>query len=69
MTVEILNQEFETHTGQLKSYILQITASVNDADDIVQETYVKAADKLSSFNGESSLKTWLFAIASNLEKS
>jgi RNA polymerase sigma-70 factor (ECF subfamily) len=68
MTVEILNQEFENHTGQLKSYLLRITANVADAEDIVQETYIKAVDKLNLFRGESSLKTWLFAIASNLAK-
>jgi RNA polymerase sigma-70 factor (ECF subfamily) len=68
MTVEVLNQEFASNIGQLKSYLLRITASVTDAEDIVQDTYIKAVDKLNSFRGESSLKTWLFTIASNLAK-
>lgn len=68
MTAELFNQEFESITGQLKSYLLRITASAVDAEDIVQDTYVKALEKLDTFRGESSLKTWLFTIASNLAK-
>ena len=68
MTVEIFNKEFEGIIGQLKSYLLRITASVPDAEDMAQDTYIKALDKLDTFRGESSLKTWLFTIASNLAK-
>lgn len=68
MTVESLNQEFENNKGQLKSYLLRITASVKDAEDIAHDTYLKALEKLHTFRGESSLKTWLFSIASNLAK-
>jgi RNA polymerase sigma-70 factor (ECF subfamily) len=68
MPTEELNAEFELVRGQLQSYILRITASISDAEDIVQDTYVRAAEKLESFRGDSSLKTWLFAIASNLAK-
>jgi RNA polymerase sigma-70 factor (ECF subfamily) len=68
MTTEQLTKEFEQSGAQLKSYILRITASVADAEDIVQDTYIKATEKLDTFKGQSSLKTWLFAIASNLAK-
>lgn len=68
MTVEILNKEFQSIIGQLKSYLLRITASRADAEDIVQNTYLKAVDKINTFRGDSSLRTWLFAIASNLAK-
>ena len=36
-----------------------------DAEDVVQETYVKAFEHLSHFRGESSLATWLTRIAIN----
>ena len=36
-----------------------------DAEDIVQETFLRAFRGLESFRGESSLKTWLYAIALN----
>ena len=68
MTKEQLNKEFEEIRGQLKSYILRITASVQDTEDIVQDTYIKSLEKLDSFRGDSTLKTWLFAIASNIAK-
>src|SRR5882757_3542696 len=68
MTTEHLNSEFKRVEGQLKSYILLITASVADAEDIVQDTFIKATEKLNTFKGQSSLKTWIFAIASNLAK-
>jgi RNA polymerase sigma-70 factor (ECF subfamily) len=68
MTTEQLTKEFEELTGKLKSYILRITASIADTEDIVQDTYIKAVEKLDTFKEQSSIKTWLFAIASNLAK-
>ncbi len=68
MTTDKLTPEFEKFQGELKSFILRMTASVQDAEYIVQETYIKAHAKLSTFRGESSLKTWVFSIASNLAR-
>ncbi|TVP43240.1 MAG: sigma-70 family RNA polymerase sigma factor [Mongoliibacter sp.] len=36
-----------------------------DADDITQNTFIKAFKNLHSFNGNSSLFTWLYRIATN----
>ena len=36
------------------------------AEDAVQETFIKAYRKMETFRGESSEKTWLFAIAANV---
>lgn len=68
MTTDKLLLEFETFQGELKSFILRMTASVQDTEDIVQEAYLKAHAKIDSYRGESSLKTWVFAIAANLVK-
>jgi RNA polymerase sigma-70 factor (ECF subfamily) len=68
MTADQLTAEFETFQGELKSFILRMTASVQDAEDIVQDTYLKAHTKINTFRGESSLKTWIFSIASNLAR-
>lgn len=68
MTMDDLTVEFEGFHGELKSFILRMTASVQDAEDIVQDTYLKARSKINSFRGESSLKTWVFSIASNLAR-
>jgi RNA polymerase sigma-70 factor (ECF subfamily) len=68
MTTDQLLTEFESVQGELKSFLLRMTASVQDAEDIVQDTYLRAQAKIGSFRGESSLKTWIFSIASNLAK-
>ncbi len=68
MTIEQLTNEFELARPQLKSYILRITASIEDAEDIVQDSFIKASQKIDTFRGDSSVKTWIFTIASNLAK-
>ena len=66
--IDNLAGEFETFQGELKSFLLRMTASVQDSEDLVQDTYLKAQAKIDSFRGESSLKTWVFAIAANLAR-
>jgi RNA polymerase sigma-70 factor (ECF subfamily) len=66
MISDELTNQFTGFQGELKSFLLRMTASVQDAEDIVQETYLKAHAKFDSFRGESTLKTWVFSIASNL---
>lgn len=68
MTHDELTAQFETFQGELKSFLLRLTASVQDAEDLVQETYLKARAKLNTFRGDASLKTWVFSIAANLAK-
>ena len=68
MTADQLTVEFETFQAELKSFLLRMTANVQDAEDIVQETFIKARAKIDTFRGESSLKTWVFSIASNLAR-
>lgn len=68
MTIDQFTREFETARVQLKSYLLRITASAEDAEDLVQDAYIKASTHLDGFRGQSTVKTWLFTIASNLAK-
>ena len=68
MTIEELTREFELARPQLKSYILRITASIEDTEDIAQDSFIKASQKIDTFHGDSSVKTWIFTIASNLAK-
>ncbi len=49
MTAELFNTEFENTVAPLKSYLLRITASVADAEDIAHDTYLKGLEKLSTF--------------------
>ena len=68
MAIDQLTTEFETFRGELKSFLLRMTSSMQDAEDILQDTYIKAYTKFNTFRGESSLKTWVFSIASNLAR-
>lgn len=65
---DTLTKEFETCKPQLKSFILRLTASVEDTNDLLQDTFIKATENLYTFQNKSSLKTWLFTIAGNLAK-
>ncbi len=53
------------HKGKVYNLALKMTGSVQDAEDIVQDTLVKAIDKIDQFRGESAFGTWLFSIALN----
>ena len=57
---------FGTFQPQLKSYLYRLTANRNDTEDLTHDTFIRAFDRLASFRGESSLKTWTFRIATNL---
>ncbi|MBL0882387.1 MAG: RNA polymerase sigma factor, partial [Chitinophagaceae bacterium] len=50
----------------LKSYLQRLLANRNDAEDLTHDTFIRAYDKLSTFRAESSLKTWVFQIATHL---
>ena len=43
----------------------RIVESVQDAEDVLQETFLKAFENLRSFRGESSFYTWIVQIAVN----
>ncbi|HTE30372.1 MAG TPA: RNA polymerase sigma factor [Chryseolinea sp.] len=60
--------EFEKFKPQLKSFILRMTASVEDTEDLLQDTFIKVSENLDTFQNKSSFRTWVFAIASNLAK-
>lgn len=45
--------------------VIRITGSVDDSEDITQETFTKAFLNIDKFKGESKLSTWIFSIAKN----
>ena len=52
-------------TPQLYMHIRRIVQYHDDANDVLQNTYLKAWNALDSFRGEAQLSTWLFRIALN----
>ncbi len=53
------------HKSKIYNLALKMTGSVQDAEDIVQDTLVKAIDKIDQFRGDSAFGTWLYSIALN----
>ncbi len=62
---EIFNGLVRDYSERLYWHIRGIVGSHEDADDLVQESFMKAWQGLPSFRGESSEFTWLWRIATN----
>ncbi len=57
---------YERHTPHLYRLALRMSATREDADDALQESWLRAATGLRKFAWQSSLRTWLFGITLNV---
>ena len=53
------------HIDALYGYAMTLTRDTTDAEDLVQETYVRAARAINRPDSDSNLKGWLFVIMRN----
>ncbi len=62
---DAFNTLINMHKGRIYALAARMTGNEQDAEDIVQDTFLKAIDKIDQFRGEASFGTWLYSIALN----
>lgn len=57
---------YQAHTPALYQFVMRLVGGmVQDAEEVVQDTWVRAIEKIDSFRKEAAFRTWLSAIAVN----
>jgi RNA polymerase sigma-70 factor (ECF subfamily) len=59
-------QQLPAHLPALRALSRRLIGHKDDADDVLQEALARAARNLAAFRAESSLKTWLFSVTTNV---
>jgi RNA polymerase sigma-70 factor (ECF subfamily) len=65
MSTTEFGNKVQRHRDILNNYALQLTQNHDDANDLVQETYLKAMNYADKFKEGTNLKGWLYTIMRN----
>lgn len=66
MSVVNFQSEVKTATVVLKPHAMRLTRDINDAEDLIQETIVRALTNEDKFQEGTNIKAWLFTIMKNI---
>lgn len=66
--VEVFDEIVDRYSARLYQTSYALLSDHHDAEEVVQDTFVRAYRALPNFRGDSSLSTWLQRIATNLSR-
>lgn len=66
MSVLNFKNEVKTATIVLKPHAMKLTRDINDAEDLIQETIVRALINKDKFQEGTNIRAWLFTIMKNI---
>lgn len=61
-----LSEAFRQYNGPIRGYVRSLVRSAEEAEEITQETFLRAHRKLHSLEDSDKLSPWLYRIATNL---
>ena len=62
---DVFAELYRTHSDRMKSVAYNHLGSVTDAEDVIQETFLKVHRAAKTYNGEASFSTWIYRILVN----
>jgi RNA polymerase sigma-70 factor (ECF subfamily) len=66
VTIQDLDRHLEQHRTELAAYAYRMLGSAFEAEDAVQETFLRALKGFEGFEGRAALRSWLYRIATNV---
>ncbi len=63
---DAFNALVEAHRKPLLVHCYRLSGSLDDAEDLAQEIFLRAWGKIKSFDGSGSFRNWLYVIATRL---
>jgi RNA polymerase sigma-70 factor (ECF subfamily) len=57
---------YRSHAGRVHALCLRLTADVAEAEELTQDAFVRAWERLGSFRGESAFSSWLYRLTVNV---
>jgi RNA polymerase sigma-70 factor (ECF subfamily) len=63
---DLFTVEAERFRRELLAHCYRLVGSAHDAEDLVQETYLRAWRSYAGFEGRASIRSWLYRIATNV---